>query len=1270
MAAVKAVKAAAGGHQAGGTFSMANRLSNILFFWARHLQARRPRRQSHYLHLRRRIAAMLLLVLVISSSSYFWYFTTDKRIRSHAIEVLEKMTGGQVTIRSASLNMLQEIRIQGVEVFLPGRPAGEQARVFAAEDVLLHFAPWSILAPQLRVRDIIAYRPQLQIWYDHDLNTINLEQLDLMKQPLAHPSPTIRLEQGTISYYELMEGRPTRQASQTLWGKIYPLNDSGQGIGFVLYRGNETKRNPFLLQGRYYPQQKKLETDGNFHLREMTEYANLPERVTRWKEMVEISDPSGTVTTHSLYEPGRRQMIRLEVRQGALKLPVPATKQKLPLHGVNASVLFTPEAVTIENLDGQYESFGRFRVNGSMEGYRSDSPFSLRIRADEFQIPADQWSGGPDRPVEIDWTPPDGPPSDSSPANASPSDARLINVPPPDTPPSEKSPTNLVAGPLGPLLGLVPDLSHKIASYRPTGTFGLEIEFRRPAAGDDIAYEVKLNCRNARGHHQGFPYALENINGTLTFQPGRIVIGPLDANQQGHRINLEGLHQHDQGQDLLELKIRTENTPLDGRLYAVLAPWQQRLWDQFDPAGTVDGSCQLQVKDQREVSFRQFRADLNDVRMQYRGLPVPVDSMRGYITYEQDAVHFEIPQARAREGSLEMRGDITRLHDGRPQIDGTIDFQDVRLDASLGDCLPDSVRPLYEQIHLEGQADGTIKLQSRRAPARTDGAHAPDATDPNLPLHYEIEARIHDGRMRLEQIPYPLEQVEAQVSLNRQRLNIKHLQGKHGTSHVTVTGELSGPRDYRLEVHADPLELEADLAGALGPQGRRLWDQWQPGGSVELTLKLAEEPPSSQRPDEPQKTYDADITLRNCRLRPQRFAYPFDNVNGSLEISPEKIVIPELTSRREAMSLRLDGTLLRQQQDYRLHLTGESIPMDEQLTRAVPASFRALGERVRPAGTVDTDLHIVHGEPNEASGEWIVTGHSQLHGCGLDRPLSISDIEGRLEGQIKFFPAREQLSFTGNLNAGRLQIEQRPTTNLQAEVAFQQPQGRLTISNLSGTFCQGRLAGDIQMRLAEEHFRYEAKLQFSEADLLTLLGPDMPENLNRQNLKGRWAGWINLGQQADEASRRGTFLFLIQEAVLGELPIAAQILYVLNLSLPREGAFNEASLTGDIIGPKIRFDPIHLRGSALGLTGVGQMSGPDHQLDMVFVVDSPHRLPQIPVISSFMEAMKGELAQVWVTGTFYEPQVEPVAFPSLEEALRQLNPNLPAALPKNRPNQP
>jgi len=74
------------------------------------------------------------------------------------------------------------------------------------------------------------------------------------------------------------------------------------------------------------------------------------------------------------------------------------------------------------------------------------------------------------------------------------------------------------------------------------------------------------------------------------------------------------------------------------------------------------------------------------------------------------------------------------------------------------------------------------------------------------------------------------------------------------------------------------------------------------------------------------------------------------------------------------------------------------------------------------------------------------------------------------------------------------------------------------------------------------------------------------------------------------------------------------------------------------------------------------MKDPNNHLELFFEVESPHKLPNIPIISSFIRAVSPSLMQVQVSGNFDDPQVEPVAFPSRGKALRQSSPDPPAPL--------
>ncbi len=175
----------------------------------------------------------------------------------------------------------------------------------------------------------------------------------------------------------------------------------------------------------------------------------------------------------------------------------------------------------------------------------------------------------------------------------------------------------------------------------------------------------------------------------------------------------------------------------------------------------------------------------------------------------------------------------------------------------------------------------------------------------------------------------------------------------------------------------------------------------------------------------------------------------------------------------------------------------------------------------------------------------------------------------------------------------------------------------------------------------------------------------VPSDNTTQSLPGTIGGWINLLVPKADEPRRGGFYLAMDNTRLGELPLFAQFMHVINLTLPKPGAFNMARIKGDIMPEKLRLETVVLQGSALSLTGAGYAWGglipdpapPDQKksgLDLVFVVDTPRYLPSVPIVSSLYEAIRPQLVQFRVTGTLTKPQVTPAAFPSLSEALFQL----------------
>ncbi len=1253
---------------------MSSGLWKKVFFWTEHIQARRPRRHSSHLWVRRKIAAVFLLVLLLGSSSYFWYFTTDERVRQQTTQALQQIIGGDIVIEHASLEVLHQIRIKELKVYLPGRKKTYENLVFSAKDVILYHKPWSILSQRLRVNEIFAYEPRLYIWYDHDHKYFNVQLLRPMQgQDIAAHTPQIILEEGTVQFSEYIEGKKVRQTEQKLRGRIAPKNEITGDIDFSLLRCEGDNVNKPLLEGSYNPQTKTLNTTGHFPLRDMVEFTHLPDRMEQWEKQYQLSEIAGEVTTQTHYDPNTGHVVHLHLSGGQMKLPVPLADADIPLQNVEADIRFTNEQIRIDSIQGRYQDLCNFSAQGVIDGYSAKAAFGLSFRTTGLRIPVAQWA-------RLKHTDPNLPAYDS------------------------KEFLTRLGPPLSLLLALAPtDIRQLLHNLSPTGEMDLEVQIQRSAEGKFETYGGKVICNNIRLLYQGFPYPLEGVEGEIRIVPGEVKIGPLESYRADQCVVVDGLWKHQDKKSTLAITIDSTQSPLDPTLYSALKPWQQRLWDDFRPAGRVDAHYDAFYETGQKIS-ENLHLQLDNVDMCFRPFPVPVTDIYGTIDSNGQQVHIEVERAQARSGDLTVKGDVTQMQEADSQFQFELGFRNVWLDETFGQCLPASIKAFYEQTALQGRAAGSAQLKGLSFHQyMTPTAKPPLLDRTHESMEYEISAALTEGRMQFTQLPYELQEVQAQVELTNKKLDIKSLQGKHGKSNLLLKGDLEDPNHYHFHVEGRPIELTQELAQALGEEPNRVWEQLSLSGLANLTMDL-----KSPREEETTNQNPRFILLEpiDCSIKPKLFSYPFHFNEGNIEVFRDQYVLNHLTSSDTTPNLTLAGVIPRTVAEPNCHLniSVETLALDRQFGAALPSRFTSLYEKMEPNGIIALTVAVNHPMHTQEAKPWNFEGELSLAQGSIRWPIAMTNVHTTLKIEkakkgkssrvtkskdflleedetgddsnekelpmeviaANYDPKTKQFRIQGGkLSAPSFEVKQRTVQELHGNLTYENQ--RLGLTEMSGDLYKGQLAGEISLQLDEDPVDYELKLQFTDIDLKDLLKADQTHPNQWEHLKGNMTGWLNMRQSGTPSERRGTFLFIIRDAVLGELPIPAQILHVLNLSLPKEGAFNEASLAGDIVGDKFRFDPIHLRGSAVALTGAGIMTEPSQQLELVFMVDSPHKLPKIPLITSFLEAFKGELAQVWVTGTFHKPKVEPVAFPTLEDALRQLSTDLPPPAPKYRP---
>ncbi|MCK5270033.1 MAG: hypothetical protein KAJ46_04580, partial [Sedimentisphaerales bacterium] len=542
--------------------------------------------------------------------------------------------------------------------------------------------------------------------------------------------------------------------------------------------------------------------------------------------------------------------------------------------------------------------------------------------------------------------------------------------------------------------------------------------------------------------------------------------------------------------------------------------------------------------------------------------------------------------------------------------------------------------------------------------------------------------------------PIPLKNISGQAHWNRRHISFTIDRAQTPDGRIKLEGEINNQQKSNQQIDCrgefNDLLLDERFVHYLPDKAGKLYRQLNLNGRTDGDFQFVHKADGNAAQASGlwnkddlwnRLKYKIKFNLRDGRMKYDKFPYPLRDVSAQCELTDSQLRIDSIKGRNGETAIELSG-IIREHNELELRLDCCDLTMDEQLVRALPESVREYYKRVEPSGMMNLDLKIIRRRDENRkrdksrNGRWSFQGRADLNDAHLRKPLLVENITGVIQGKADYDEQTRQFTFSAEMLPAAFRVMDHPLADTTCTIDYNGEQKKLIFDRIGGDFCDGRLAGRLAINIDPNRPGYELAMQFLDGDLAKLLvrsrGPQ-----KKHLVKGDFSGFFNLSQSQSQqaADRRGHFNFIVTEAAFGELPFIAQLLHVINLKLPGRGAFNEAEIMGDILGDRIILGPVHLRGSAVSLTGAGFMQGPffasgrDYvpgestvtqtslgacPLEMILFVDAPRYLPEIPVLSSFYQAIRGELMQVRVSGSFDNPQVESVAFPTLGDALRYL----------------
>lgn len=344
-------------------------------------------------------------------------------------------------------------------------------------------------------------------------------------------------------------------------------------------------------------------------------------------------------------------------------------------------------------------------------------------------------------------------------------------------------------------------------------------------------------------------------------------------------------------------------------------------------------------------------------RLQDARLPYPLDELSGDFYCDNMSLQLRDIKARSGQASFKLDTDIKGFHPQAPVVISA-EATMLQLDGRLYNALPAKWRSYWDRVKPEGNVDAKVKLSS-------DGT----TWRPCL----EIDCR--DVQLECWLFPYQLSKVVGQVVIEPESLVGVNLRGKAGGQPVAgsfnflrVQQEWYG----KLQLNVDgAIAIDQKVLTALTMRG-------QPVSNVERFVRSLE--PSGtfhihkahfhRQINEPAYWHkDLDISVADCSMLYQGFRYPLHRIHGRILATDDRWRLEGFEGWNDSGRIQCNGEWVDQREagvPFQLAFTAYSLPMEEELQRALPADARQLWEQIQPSGSIDrADVSIVRSQGNE-----------------------------------------------------------------------------------------------------------------------------------------------------------------------------------------------------------------------------------------------------------------------------------------------------------------
>ena len=270
----------------------------------------------------------------------------------------------------------------------------------------------------------------------------------------------------------------------------------------------------------------------------------------------------------------------------------------------------------------------------------------------------------------------------------------------------------------------------------------------------------------------------------------------------------------------LRTTLRIDRLQVDADFQKRIPQALARIWEEYQPSGTADLIHHLELRE-GVVTSNRGEITLENASLHMREPRIEIDGVRGQIQVDPTRVRVvDSLRGRAFGGEAVLRGSIDLDVEGPTSSDLRLELAGITLGGRLRDALPDGARDEWDKYAPEGRASLTVSASGDTFP----------------PAIRRTVLDLQDVAARYRDFPYPVTGLSGSVYIEDGVVTIDV--SSNGYPHVSVKGwaHTTPGRPNEIEVHLEDLVLDEQVRKSLPPDIREKYDEYDPGGRVDLLV--------------------------------------------------------------------------------------------------------------------------------------------------------------------------------------------------------------------------------------------------------------------------------------------------------------------------------------------------------------------------------------------------------------------------------------------------